>query len=282
MPSLAQPGAPLAVHCLAFCLALCFAFRLGAVRGAEIPLAADACLPGLAETTPSGAFIALDESPAIVQDLRTNLQWQRCALGQEWREDECVGRPRAYTWEAAMAIAAREGEGWRLPSGRELQGIVERCHPAPAINPQVFPNTLGAFYWSASKDSGGLGRAWAVSFHRGSPYRMSREQEAHVRLVRDLPAPAPPAPPEPPQEETPPAAPEPPAPAAQAPAEPGEVAPEPEAPAPDAAPPAAPGLAQPAAPAQAAPEQPPAPAEAPEAEPAQTAPDANAQPAAQN
>jgi len=250
-------------------LALC-ALWLGVAQAASIPPAADACLPGQAETTPSGVFMALDDNPAIVQDLRTNLQWQRCALGQEWKEDECVGRASAYTWEAAVAIAGRQGEGWRLPSGRELQGIVERCHPAPAINPQVFPNTLGAFYWSASKDTGGLGRAWAVSFHRGSAYRMSREQEAHVRLVRDLPAPAPQAPPEPPQEEPPPAAPEPPD--AQAPAEPGEAAPEPEAPAPDAAPPAAPGVAQPAAPAE----------PAPEAEPAQTAPDANAQPAAQN
>lgn len=244
----------------------------GAARVADIPPAGDACLPGLAETTPSEVFIALDENAAIVQDLRTNLQWQRCALGQEWREDECVGRPRAYTWEAAMAIAARQGEGWRLPSGRELQGIVERCHPAPAINPQVFPNTLGAFYWSASKDTGGLGRAWAVSFHRGSVYRMSREQEAYVRLVRNLPEPepAPQTPPKPLQEESAPAAPEPPE--AQAPEESGEAAPGPETPAPDTEPPAAPGVAQPAAPDQAA----------PEAKPAQAAPDATAQPVAQN
>ncbi|WP_246237621.1 DUF1566 domain-containing protein [Caldichromatium japonicum] len=155
------------------------------VRSQEIPPANDACFKGLAETAPSTEFTQL-EGGAVVRHERTGLEWQRCALGQQWdaASKTCAGRPTVHTWKEAVKQAEQTGDGWRLPTGDELMTIVERCHDGPAINPQVFPNTPGVLFWSSSVDTGGVGRVWAVSFFTGQPFRVGTAQNGRVRLVR--------------------------------------------------------------------------------------------------
>lgn len=150
-----------------------------------IPSATDACLKDQVETTPSTEFTPLEEG-AVIRHERTTLEWQRCALGQRWdsASNGCTGRPASHTWTSATKLAAKQGDGWRLPSGEELLTIVERCHDGPAINPQVFPNTPSALFWSASVDTGGLDRAWSVSFFSGQYYRAGKTQNGRVRWVR--------------------------------------------------------------------------------------------------
>lgn len=156
-----------------------------ALLAAEIPDAADACLEGQTEATPSGEFTTLGDG-SVVRHERTTLEWQRCAVGQSWDGERglCNGRPRTYNWDQASKLAARAQDGWRLPKARELLSIVESCHQAPAINPQVFPNTPGVLFWTGSLDTGGIDRIWCVSFFGGSYYRAGKTQNARVRLVR--------------------------------------------------------------------------------------------------
>ncbi len=151
----------------------------------EIPSAADACIGNQTETTPSSEFQPLEDG-AVVRHARTTLEWQRCAEGQTWdaASNACQGRPTALSWPRADRLAKRVGKDWRLPTAEELLSIVERCHDAPAINPQVFPNTPGGLFWSSSTDTGGLDRAWCVSFFGGQHYRVGKTQSARVRLVR--------------------------------------------------------------------------------------------------
>ncbi|QGU32585.1 DUF1566 domain-containing protein [Thermochromatium tepidum] len=156
-----------------------------AQESAPIPAATDACLKGEVETTPSSEFVVL-EGGAVVRHERTGLEWQRCALGQSWNAESnvCAGRPTSHTWTKAMQLAAKAQDGWRLPTGEELLTIVEKCHDGPAINPQVFPNTPSALFWSSSIDTGGLERAWSVSFFSGQSFRIGKSQNGRVRWVR--------------------------------------------------------------------------------------------------
>ncbi len=154
-------------------------------RAVDIPSASDACLGGKTETTPSTEFAIIEDGSAVKHG-RTTLEWKRCALGQTWnaKTSLCDGRPATYPWDRADRIIASVGSGWRLPTGAELVSIVETCHSSPAINPQVFPNTPSALFWSSSSDTGGVNRAWSVSFFTGKPYRPGKLQTAHIRLVR--------------------------------------------------------------------------------------------------
>jgi hypothetical protein len=158
---------------------------LRAQEDTPIPPATDACLKGEIETTPSAEFSLLEDG-AVVRHERTTLEWQRCALGQRWEAESngCTGRPASHTWTKAMQLASKAGGDWRLPSGEELLTIVEKCHDSPAINPQVFPNTPPGLYWSSSVDTGGLERAWSVSFFSGQYFRAGKSQNGRVRLVR--------------------------------------------------------------------------------------------------
>ncbi|MBK1720678.1 hypothetical protein CKO23_00205 [Thiocystis violacea] len=167
-------------------LHLALAALFGSTALAEdIPSASDACAKGLTETTPSTEF-ALLEDGAVVRHERTTLEWKRCAEGQTWDADArgCQGRPNAIPWAKAIKLAKGAGGEWRLPTGEELLTIIEKCHYSPAINPQVFPNTKGVLFWSSSSDTGGLDRAWAVSFFGGQYYRAGKTQNGRVRLVR--------------------------------------------------------------------------------------------------
>ncbi len=75
---------------------------------------------------------------------------------------------------------------WRLPSFRELHGLV-RVNTTPSIDNVYFPNTqsLGG-YWSAASYAGNSGRAWTVHFP--IPYSNDSDQKTFpykfVRLVR--------------------------------------------------------------------------------------------------
>lgn len=159
----------------------------------EIPSAADACTQGRAETTPSSELKPLEEG-AVVKHERTSLEWRRCAEGQTWdaKARICQGKPLALPWPKAVKQAAKAGAPWRLPTGEELLTIVERCHESPTINTQAFPNTPGSHFWTSSLDTGGLERAWSVSFFSGESHRVGKTQNGRVRLVRGTLKPLPP------------------------------------------------------------------------------------------
>lgn len=168
------------------CLTVLFAALASCCLAADdIPSAADACAPGEKETTPSEGF-GLMEDGAVVRHEETTLEWRRCTEGQRWDAEAngCRGRAKSVSWEKARELAEKAGGDWRLPSGEELLTIVERCHFGPAINPQVFPNTPSGLFWSSSTDTGGLDRAWCVSFFGGQYYRAGKTQSGRVRLVR--------------------------------------------------------------------------------------------------
>ncbi|WP_242466157.1 DUF1566 domain-containing protein [Chromatium okenii] len=145
-----------------------------------------------------------------VLDIHTNLQWMRCALGQNWTGNTCSGAAKGYKWdEAHNAVAELNNNGgyagysdWRLPSIHELKTLVycssgqpktwndtgtscEGNYSKPTIDLIAFPNTPNTRFWSSSPDTFlFISTAWGVYFDSGYAGHNFRNDNLHVRLVR--------------------------------------------------------------------------------------------------
>ncbi len=118
---------------------------------------------------------------AEVLDKETGLVWQRCSLGQTWRDGQgCTGTVSAATWKQAVREA---GRGWRLPTRDELLSLVSKAC-APSINPDAFPglDPLQLWYWSSEQTDKDL--AWLVQFGGGATFNGYQSSANAVRLVR--------------------------------------------------------------------------------------------------
>ncbi len=128
-----------------------------------------------------------DLGDGVALDTQTNLQWMRCALGQTWNGQTCVGEAKQFNWNDAIKIAKETRYAgytdWRLPTIDELKTLIVTGQK-PTINQQAFPNTLSAWFWSGSPNASYSGSAWGVHFGYGYADSSNRSNDYHVRLVR--------------------------------------------------------------------------------------------------
>lgn len=137
-----------------------------------------ACDPQQSSSTPTSRYVI---NGGEVFDKLTHLTWQRCSVGQHWKQElGCVGVIRQITWKEAMSQAH---DGWRLPTVDELKGLIAANCSNPAINEEVFPDMelYKLWYWS-STDTGSS--VWYVAFGSGSVHNADRTDLNAVRLVR--------------------------------------------------------------------------------------------------
>ncbi|MBI4690953.1 MAG: DUF1566 domain-containing protein [Nitrospirae bacterium] len=94
-------------------------------------------------------------SDGTVFDNNTRLMWQQ--------QDDGIAR----TWDEADSYCDSLGIGgytdWRLPTKRELFGIVDFGQYGPSINSSAFPNTKTDNYWTSTILSSSSS-AWYVYF----------------------------------------------------------------------------------------------------------------------
>lgn len=118
---------------------------------------------------------------ATVKDKQTGLIWQRCSLGQKWKEKiGCVGIVAQVNFAEAQD---EEADGWRLPRPAELRSLtIGRCSN-PAINEEAFPDMDPQYQWYWAFD-GKLDQV--VNFGSGNPgYCASPSCKGNaVRLVK--------------------------------------------------------------------------------------------------
>ncbi len=143
------------------------------------PALAQSCNPAAPVTSPSERF--RDNGDGTITDQSSGLIWSRCSLGQQWRNNRCVGQPRPLSWSIAALLA---GDGWRLPELKELAGLTELQCVRPAINLQLFPNTPPASYWTATRFVNRDREYWLVMFLQGASIPERADAVAFVRLVR--------------------------------------------------------------------------------------------------
>jgi hypothetical protein len=122
-------------------------------------------------------------------DTKTGLTWRRCSLGTEWDGKRgCRGEKTFASLPAAINAAKAEGSQWRVPSGPELESIIDVSCGSPVVNPSVFPDIVpdedgAADYWTTS-DVGAAGLVYFFDFVTGRADGHSRGYELAVRLVR--------------------------------------------------------------------------------------------------
>ncbi len=119
-----------------------------------------------------------DDVNDIVTDHVTGLQWQ----------DDSAAASQIFNWTEAIAFCDGLELGghtdWRLPSRKELGGIVKYDNYSPAFDP-VFVNaiTLGD-YRSSDTYAGDTGFAWIVNARGGYLYYSGKSWRLYVRCVR--------------------------------------------------------------------------------------------------
>ncbi|MEA2700630.1 MAG: hypothetical protein QOI66_4901 [Myxococcales bacterium] len=112
----------------------------------------------------------------MVTDASTGLVWQQTVP------------MTAVTWSAAKASCDALGAGFRLPSLKELQTIVDYGKvypgPGPAIDPVAFPATPIGGYWTSSSVSGSTSAVWMVRFDNGDTASNGIVAATDLRYVR--------------------------------------------------------------------------------------------------
>lgn len=146
---------------------------------AVIGLAWASCDTAQPSRTPDTRY---DVKADMVYDKKSDLTWQRCSIGQHWKEGVgCVGVIKQMTWDEAKAQAQN---GWRLPSKDELTTLLAPNCNKPAINEQAFPDMEldKLWYWTSSENGSFL--AWLVNFADGNSNSFDRTDTGSARLVR--------------------------------------------------------------------------------------------------
>lgn len=144
-----------------------------AIIAVGLPTSADA-------NAPAGQYVvtAGGTGNGTVYDTKSKLTWQQTASSA------------TYSWAAAKTYcagvgASLGGTGWRLPTLKELQSLVDYSQStAPMIDPNAFPSTPSAVFWSSSPVAGSPSGAWGVSFNNGNTFNGVVSYTYNVRCVR--------------------------------------------------------------------------------------------------
>jgi hypothetical protein len=147
---------------------------------------AQQCRDDIPATSPTNQYRITNDG--TVTDLKYQLIWLRCSVGQQWQDGQCRGDIVAAPWDEALGIAKQHNDAgytdWRLPTIYELSTLVElRCH-RPAINLNVFPNTPAADFWTSTPFSNNPDMSWLVHFQYGENHAAMKTSKAGIRLVR--------------------------------------------------------------------------------------------------
>jgi hypothetical protein len=133
----------------------------------------------LRAAAPPGRYSA---SGGTVVDSATHLTWQQVVATTGG--DDGAGRS---TWANAKSSCASLGGGYRLPTAKELQTLVDFSQMNPAIDTSAsgFPGTPSEPFWTATPLAGSPPTmAWFVSFDNGYAGNIDMTQPYRVRCVR--------------------------------------------------------------------------------------------------
>lgn len=122
-------------------------------------------------------------------DQKTGLTWKRCSLGLVWDTKRgCTGEVRYASLDEAAEAAKAEGADWHVPSGPELESIIDPACGKPVVDNAVFPDIRAdedgkAEYWTTNP-VGAASLVYFFDFMTGSADGHSRGFKLAVRFVK--------------------------------------------------------------------------------------------------
>jgi len=130
------------------------------------------CVRGgaVAPTAPPDRYVT-DDTSGTVYDSKTKLTWKQTVPSTK------------YAWADAKTLCAGLGTGWRLPTIKELQTIVDGSRFAPSIYQGAFLSAAGDNHWSSTPSVPVPSSAWAVDFGVGFAAYSDASSAYHVRCV---------------------------------------------------------------------------------------------------
>jgi hypothetical protein len=131
-------------------------------------------------SAPDGRYVVTNggTSNGTVYDTKTRLTWQQTISSN------------SYVWADAKTYCAGGGSilgdtGWRLPTLKELQSLVDYSQTTPpTIDSTAFPGEPPVWFWSASPLAGSSSYAWNVDFGHGDAGANVVSNILYVRCVR--------------------------------------------------------------------------------------------------
>ena len=127
----------------------------------------------------------VDNRDGTATHKRTGLMWKRCAEGQTFSSFGCEGKAKQAAWKAVTATTFAGYSDWRLPTVGELMSLVDWTMQNPATNPEIFPYTPEAEFWTSTPAASNPGsEAWYVNFSNGTTSRNGNTAQYYTRLVR--------------------------------------------------------------------------------------------------
>jgi len=73
---------------------------------------------------------------------------------------------------------------WRLPTDKELEGIIDYSRIKPTID-ATFQNVTSSYYWSSTTNEGAKDKAWVIGFKYGKVNNYTKDHSYYIRCVRD-------------------------------------------------------------------------------------------------
>ncbi|MDO6498337.1 DUF1566 domain-containing protein [Photobacterium sanguinicancri] len=177
---------------------------LFALTASSAIAATQECDINLTKSAPDVRF--KDNKDGTVSDLRTDLVWRRCTLGQTWNQTNniCDGKPTGMYWQAALQrteiinndksdplhqLGGRQE--WRLPNIKELLSLRESSCVSPALNKRFFPLnfdfvSVESTAWSSTPARASTGYVFVMGLADGLTNKFgSTDYKLGVILVSD-------------------------------------------------------------------------------------------------
>lgn len=128
----------------------------------------------------------------VVRDIKNNIFWLRCTVGQTWNSDtgrcdgEIVKLNHTEIEQAILQASSQLGGTWRLPRLKELEELICKQCDTPKVNKKHFPDISPEAYWTGTKNRFNSKMYWTVNFMTGHNYsRFFSYQQLPVLLVQD-------------------------------------------------------------------------------------------------
>ena len=138
------------------------------------------------------AFAQFFSEGLVVRDVKNNIFWLRCSVGQTWNHDtercdgDIVKLNHDEITQAITQASEQLGGAWRLPKLDELEDLVCKKCLKPKINKKYFPDISPEAYWTGTTNRLNSKMFWTVNFMTGHNYsRFFSYQQLPVLLVQD-------------------------------------------------------------------------------------------------